>query len=183
MITGHFTTALVPYAKHKDYPLFYLLLITQIQDLLIPVDLIIQNLTIFDLKSLQMTYSHDIIPTLIMSILAGIITYLIYKKKDLALWCFGLVIFHEVCDLFSGFSHNLFGTHTHSFGFDLYRENTLLAGLIELTLAVACFLFFVWKRKKEELPITNNKLIILTIVIFLPIVSMIIMPFFGKTLL
>ncbi|WP_432665775.1 hypothetical protein R9X47_05725 [Wukongibacter baidiensis] len=174
MVTGHFTTALVPYSKNKEYPLFLLLIIVQIQDLLIPLDLITQKLGISELSSLQMTYSHDIIPAAIMAILVGIIMYIIYKDRNLALWSLGLVVFHEICDLFSGFSHNIFGTDTMSIGFDFYRTAPMNAYIIEFLLAVVCLSYFVIQRKKDNDPISMKKLILLSSVIFLPIIGMMI---------
>jgi len=34
-----------------------------------------------------------------------------------ALWCMGLVFFHEMCDLIVGFEHHIFGGDTTPVGF------------------------------------------------------------------
>lgn len=168
MITGHFTTALVPYGRHKKYPLFVLLLLTQVQDLLIPVDMMLQKVGLFDLGILEMTYSHDIVPALIMSVVAAIIIQLIYKDIGLTAWAAFLVVFHEICDLIAGFSHNIMGLDSHRMGFDLYRQNAPLAVVIEAILATLCLIYFLRKRKKEGEPLKGMKLVGLLCMIYVP---------------
>lgn len=180
MITGHFTTALVPYAKHKHYPLFLLLILTQIQDFLIPLDMHIQNLGLNDFSILEMTYSHDLIPAVIYAVLAFGILLAIYKDKTFALWGGFLIIFHELCDLLAGFSHNVFGLHTHRLGFDYYRTNQPRALLIEAGLATICISYYVLKRKKDGDPIKGMHLLGLVAIVYLPILSMLILALNGQ---
>lgn len=169
MITGHFTTALVPYADNKKYPLFTLLVLTQVQDFLIPVDMMIQGIGLTGLGELEMTLSHDIVPALIFSILAYIGMSLIYKDRKLAFWGAGLVIFHEICDLVSGFSHHVMGESSLQLGTDYYRKNQPMAFLIEALLATVCLGYYVYRRKQQKDPIKMNNLIALVAIIYAPI--------------
>ncbi|MCH4887598.1 hypothetical protein EZV73_08440 [Acidaminobacter sp. JC074] len=171
MITGHFTTALVPYGNNKKYPLVVLLILTQIQDFLIPVDMMLQNLGLGDFRILEMTYSHDIVPALILSFLSMLIIHLIYKNRSFTLWAGFLVIFHEVCDLLAGFSHHIMGPHTQALGFDFYRQNQVMAAIIEGMLAIICIGYYVKKRKDQNDPISRGSLIGLLTVVFAPIIG------------
>lgn len=172
MITGHFTTALVPYGRNKKYPLFILLILTQIQDFLIPLDLMLSNLGLGDISVLEMTYSHDIVPAAVLAVLAGLIIHLIYKDIKFTGWAIFLVVFHEICDLIAGFAHNVMGTDSARLGFDFYRQNQPMALIIEGTLAAACIIYFVVKRKQQGDPISKGKLAGLLAVVYGPIAFM-----------
>ena len=180
MITGHFTTALVPYAGDRKMPLFILLVIVQLQDLLIPLDIFLSKET--DLMKLEMTYSHDLVPALFMALLAGGIIHLIYRNRRWTAWVVGLVGFHEICDLFSGFAHNVWGLSTWRLGFDFYRQAPLTAYVIELGLALICTGYFLRQNRIRGIRPGKLKTGVLLGVIFLPILISIGLAANGKTL-
>lgn len=66
VITGHIATAPVPYARDRTLPLVVLLICSQLQDCLIPVDIIASSQRNFGL--LEMKWSHDIVPALVLAL-------------------------------------------------------------------------------------------------------------------
>ena len=181
MITGHFTTALVPYAKDKKLPLFFMLIITQIPDFFIPLDILISGESNF--RKLEMTYSHDILPVLIMTIIATLVAHLIYKNKTLTLWTFGLMVFHEICDLAAGFAHNVYGLNSPRLGTDFYRTAPLNAYIIEFALSVICVGYFLYQRNKQNESLGAVKMAVLIGIVFIPIIFSIVAVLMGKPII
>jgi len=181
MITGHFTTALVPYAKDKSLPLFFLLIVSQAPDFLIPVDIARSGDGNF--RTLEMTYSHDLLPVLVLSLIVGAIAQVLFKNRKLTLWTIGLILLHELCDAISGFAHNIYGLTSPRFGFDFYRTAPVTAYAIELLLSISCVGYFLYTRKKQGEPLTVPKTGVLLGIVFLPTVSMMILALMGKPLI
>lgn len=181
MITGHFATALLPYAKNKNFPLFTLLLITQIPDFFIPLDIFLSGES--DFSKLEMTYSHDIVPVAIMTLLITAIMHWVYKNKALTLWTFSLMVFHEVCDLAAGFAHNIMGLDTMRLGTDFYRTAPLNAYMIEFVLAAVCVGYFLFERKKQNATLSIVKSATLIGIIFVPILASMYFVLIGEPLI
>ncbi len=181
MITGHFTTALVPYAKDKSLPLFFLLVASQAPDFLIPVDVWKSGDSNF--RTLEMTYSHDLLPVLVLSLIVGAIAQLIFRNRKLTFWTIGLILFHELCDSISGFAHNIYGLASPRFGFDFYRNAPVTAYAIELIVSIACVGYFLYTRKKQDEPLSVLKTGVLLAIVFLPTISMMILALAGKPLI
>jgi hypothetical protein len=170
VLTGHFATALVPYARNPRLPLFTLLMLSQLPDLLIPLDVMRSGER--DLNALQMTLSHDLLPVAVMSIVVAVALHA--WRRDTALTVAGtaLVVVHWLCDLLSGFSHNVAGPGTASLGLDLYRTAPAQAFLIELVVAAGCLGYFLWKRRQQCDPVRPWRAVVLGAVIVLPIAAM-----------
>ena len=180
MLTGHFATALVPYARDRKLPLFTLLLVSQVQDFLIPVDVLASGQR--SLARLEMHYSHDLLPVLVIAGLVGLGLHLWFRSRKVTLIGIGLVLFHEVCDLLSGFAHNVNGPDSPRLGFDFYRSAPAMAFAIELALAVACLGYFVLERRRQGDPVPPGKTAVLCAVILVPIVAMLAVALRGRTL-
>ncbi len=180
MITGHFATALVPYARDRKLPLFALLLSSQAQDFLIPLDIAVSGQRNFQL--LEMTLSHDLVPALVIALMAGVALQLAFRSAKVTAIGVGLVLFHEVCDMVSGFAHNVLGPDTPRMGFDFYRSAPATALLIELVLALVCVGYFFVKRRDQGDTVAPAKAAVLSVVIFLPILAMLARALSGQPL-
>lgn len=178
MITGHFATALVPYVRDRKLPLFALLLASQAQDLLIPLDIAVSGQRNFRL--LEMTLSHDLVPALVIALVVGIALHLAYRSTKVTAIGIGLVLFHEACDLLSGFAHNVLGPDTPRLGFDFYRSAPATAFIIEFALALVCVGYFLFERRRQGDPVAPVKAAVLCAVIFLPILAMLVRAISGK---
>jgi membrane-bound metal-dependent hydrolase YbcI (DUF457 family) len=181
MITGHYATALVPYARDGKLPLFALLLASQAQDFLIPLD--VQLAGQRSLRLLEMTYSHDLVPSLLLAAAVGLVLQLIYRDRKVSLIGVALVVLHEICDLLSGFAHNVFGPGTMRFGFDFYRTGPAIAYSIELLLAVGCLIYFFAVRRRRGDPVAPVKAAVLCLVILGPIAAALGLALAGRTIL
>jgi hypothetical protein len=181
MITGHFTTALIPYVQNKKLPLFTLLLITQIPDFFIPLDIYISGESNF--RKLEMTYSHDLVPVMIMTLIVTITIHFIYRNQSLTIWTLCLMVFHEICDLVAGFAHNVMGLNSPRLGTDFYRTAPLNAYLLELILSLICIVYFLYQRKKQNDSTPLYKTLILIGIVFIPIVASIILVLIGKPII
>ena len=178
MITGHFATALVPYARDRKLPLFALLLSAQAQDFLIPLDIAVSGQRNFQL--LEMTLSHDLTPVLALALVVGILLQLAFRSVKATAVGIGLVLFHEVCDLLSGFAHNVLGPGTPRLGFDFYRSSVATAFLIELALAAACVGYFLFERRRQGDAVTLPKAAVLCAAIFVPTLAMLARALAGR---
>lgn len=178
MITGHFATALVPYARDRRLPLFALLLCSQAQDFLIPLDMAVSGQRNFQL--LEMTFSHDLVPVLALALVVGIAMQLAFRSVRVTAIGVCLVLLHEICDLLSGFAHNVFGASTPRMGFDLYRGSPAAAFVIELVLATVCIGYFFFERRRQGDAVTRVKAAVLCAAIFVPIVAMLARALSGR---
>jgi membrane-bound metal-dependent hydrolase YbcI (DUF457 family) len=170
VLTGHFATALVPHARNRALPLFTLLMLSQLPDLLIPLDVMRSGER--DLNRLHMTLSHDLVPVAVLSVVVALA--LQAWKRDAALTFAGtaLVVVHWLCDLLSGFSHNVAGPHTAQLGLDLYRSAPAQAFLIEFVFAAGCLAWFFLERNRQHDAVGRWRSVVLCAVILLPIAAM-----------
>jgi len=160
MIAGHFATALVPYEltrKAHPVPFWFFLLAAQFLDVLMVtfVTLGIETMEPEDAFSVSfsgfqtnMFLSHDLLPVFGWAAVFGVATWLIWRKPVIALWCVGLVLFHEVCDLVVGFPHDVI-PGVGPIGMALYVEAPISAFLIEAAMAAAIVFWFCHRRAKS----------------------------------
>jgi hypothetical protein len=141
MLAGHFATALF---AHQKIPgkgaLLYFLIASQLQDLLwlsfhylgleptVPADVL--NVTLMSI-TVDMVYSHDLLPQLVWMALTFIVGRLLFKQNSIAIAGALLVLGHYLLDLISGYPHHVFGGDTHEVGLGLYYSNVYLAIFIE----------------------------------------------------
>lgn len=178
MITGHFATALVPCARDRSLPLFALLLSSQAQDFLIPIDVLRSGQR--DLARLEMTFSHDLLPTLVTALVVALFLQFAFRRRKVALVGAALVLLHEACDLLSGFAHNVLGPGTPRFGLDLYRNSPATASVIELVLALGCLGYFLLERRRQSDAVPPAKAVVLCAVILAPILGLLALALSGR---
>ena len=151
MLAGHFSTAMVAHQKFPKGTLLYFLIVSQLQDLLWfllhylglertePSDVFdttLNNMTV------DMLYSHDLIPQLFWVIIIFLIGKVVFKSTKIGLVGAALVIGHFILDFFSGHPHHIFGEDTADAGLGLYASNVYLAIAIEAVFCVAILWYY-----------------------------------------
>lgn len=140
MIAGHYTTALVANQRSSRGHIAYFLAASQGPDL-VWLCLAAVGVPSFHTHagpiSPAMMIGHDLVPLVGWIVLAGIVGKLVFGDTRTALFGSALVVIHELCDVVSGFPHNLFGPDTWEFGPGLYLTAPHLAVGIEALFAAA----------------------------------------------
>lgn len=90
----------------------------------------------------EMTFSHDLIPQIGWTLLAGVIAFVFTRRGFFVLISMGLSFVHWLCDLVSGYGHHVFGPESHSLGTDWYHLNLPAALMFEAALGVLCVFIF-----------------------------------------
>ncbi|MCF6433035.1 hypothetical protein, partial [Leisingera sp. MMG026] len=97
--------------------------------------------------TIDMRYSHDLLPVLGWALAAGFLVYIFFRNWVVTAWCFGLVILHELCDLVTGYPHNFHGPDTAEFGLQLWVVAPVAGTIAEAGLGVACVAWFLHRYK------------------------------------
>ena len=173
MIVGHFATALVPRSKMPGAPFWLLLLASNLADLFLLtfigigletahpesfMDVSFQNLHV------DTPYSHDLVPNLILALAFGLLVLAVYRRKDLALWCGGLVFFHLLCDLVVGFPHYIMGPGTPVIGMALYYSAPHFAIILEAIMGGLIVFWFVRREKGQGRALSRGQIIALYVI-------------------
>jgi hypothetical protein len=163
MLAGHFTTALIAKQKFPKASLLYFLIISQLQDFLWfvfhylgleptnPSDAFDASLINM---SVDMVYSHDLLPLFVWLIIGFTLGKLLFKSTQIGLVSMVLVLIHFVLDFFSGHIHHVFGAETMELVFGLYASNPYLAVAIEALFSIVAL----WYYFKEEAKMGNRRL-------------------------
>lgn len=177
MLAGHFTTALI---AHQKFPmkgaLLFFLIASQLQDLLwlsfhylgleptVPVDLL--DVTLMNI-TVDMVYSHDLLPQLVWMALTFLVGRLLFKQNSIAIAGALLVLGHYLLDLLSGYPHHVFGADTHEVGLGLYYSNVYLAIAIEAIFTGLVLAYYFRIDSKRRIPSSRkNRLQIAGLFIF-----------------
>jgi hypothetical protein len=104
--------------------------------------------------SVDMVYSHDLLPLLVWLIIGFTLGKLLFKSTQIGLVSMVLVLFHFVLDFFSGHIHHVFGAETMELVFGLYASNPYLAVAIEALFSIVAL----WYYFKEEAKMGNRRL-------------------------
>jgi hypothetical protein len=104
--------------------------------------------------SVDMVYSHDLLPLLVWLIIGFTLGKLLFKSTQIGLVSMVLVLIHFVLDFFSGHIHHVFGAETMELGFGLYASNPYLAVAIEALFSIVAL----WYYFKEEAKMGNRRL-------------------------
>ena len=176
MLAGHYSTALVAYQRFPKGTLLYFLIASQLQDLLWfafhylgleptgPSDVF--NATLTNM-TVDMLYSHDLIPQLCWIFIVFLIGKLMFKDTKVGLMGAALVVGHFVLDFFSGHPHHIFGVDTHKVGLGLYASNVFLAiGIEAVATAGILWYFFREEAKKGIKRSSKNKKAIIGLFVF-----------------
>lgn len=176
MLVGHYATALVADQEFTKKTLLYFLIVSQLQDLLWfmlhylgleptgPTDVFdttLSNMTV------DMLYSHDLIPQIFWIVIVFLIGKLLFKNNKIGLIGAALVVGHYVLDFFSGHPHHIFGAETHQVGLGLYASNVYLAIGIEAIFCIAILWYFFQQETKSGIQRTSkNKASIIGLFVF-----------------
>jgi hypothetical protein len=71
----------------------------------------------------DMTFSHDLIPQIGWTLLAGAIAFAVTRRRVFALTAMALSLGHWLADLVTGYEHHVFGPESYSLGTDWYHLN------------------------------------------------------------
>lgn len=104
--------------------------------------------------SVDMVYSHDLLPLLVWLIIGFTLGKLLFKSTQIGLVSMVLVLIHFVLDFFSGHIHHVFGAETMELVFGLYASNPYLAVAIEALFSIVAL----WYYFKEEAKMGNRRL-------------------------
>ena len=163
MLAGDFASTLIATHKCPKASLLYFLLISQVQGILWfvfhylgleptnPGDAFDASLINM---SVDMVYSHDLLPLLVWLIIGFTLGKLLFKSTHIGLVSMALVLIHFVLDFFSGHIHHVFGAETMELGFGLYASNPYLAVAIEALFSIVAL----WYYFKEEAKMGNRRL-------------------------
>ena len=170
MVMGHYATALIPYAydsNRKLAPFWVFLLATQVLDFIMVALVMVGVETvepsgIFDTSFrhmvVDMTYSHDIAPALVWSVLLAVVSGVVFKSLRLAAIVLGIIVLHESMDLLVGFEHFWFGIPESAdatvFGLGLYNKAPVAGILVEATICAGLIVWYVKKRASFGKPIS-----------------------------
>ncbi|MEM8594563.1 MAG: hypothetical protein AAGF06_07100 [Pseudomonadota bacterium] len=176
MLVGHFSTALVAHQKVPCGSLLYFLVISQLQDILWSIfhyaglevtgpddvfNATLQSLTV------DMLYSHDLLPQLVWMLLAFVIGKALFKSNTVGLVGAMLVLGHFVLDLISGHPHHVFGADSVDISLGLYASNAYLAVLIEAVFTAAMMIYFFRQEARTSVVRTRkNKAAIIALFVF-----------------
>lgn len=176
MLAGHYATALVAHQKFPKGTLLFFLIVSQLQDLLWftfhylgleptgPKDAL--NATLNNM-TVDMLYSHDLIPQVIWVLIIFLTGKLLFKSNKVGLISAALIVGHFVLDAFSGHPHHVFGEETQAIGFGLYASNVFLAIGIEAAFCVAALCYFFSEEDKSGIQRTSkNKAFIIGLFAF-----------------
>ena len=157
MLVGHFSTALVAHRKLPGSSLAFLLIASQLQDILwalfhftglettTPGDIFattLQNMTV------EMLYSHDLLPQVFWMAIAFVLGKLWCKSNSVAMAGAVLVLLHFVFDLISGHPHHVFGSDTVDISLGLYASNAYMAIFIEAVITAIAVAYFFKQESK-----------------------------------
>lgn len=172
MTAGHLAAVLLPFGRLRRAPLWLLLLSTQLPDVLwwalgllgleAPTPRSFVDVTVSGLH-VEMVYSHAVAGVGLTAVTVAIVVAGIWRRRDLALWCAGLVLLHEACDLLSGFEHGIFFGRSMQVGLGLYRRNPPLAFALEAAFsALMVALYLRGERQKGRVATDRQKAVLYT---------------------
>lgn len=155
MLAGHFATAIVAKQRVPVAHVGYYLAVSQLPDLLWLVFAALgleptspdnpMNVSL-DTLQVDMTYSHDLLPTLgwfVLTILVGRALFGSWRPG----WAGGiLLIVHTLTDNLAGHPHNVFGPDSHAVGTGMYQSAPYFAVLLEAVFIVG---FLAWILRND----------------------------------
>ncbi|TAK74205.1 MAG: hypothetical protein EPO01_07125 [Aquabacterium sp.] len=172
MVTGHFATALVPYAlqgRSRPAPFWLFLLACQFLDFLmlglaaagveslLPAQLL--QLSFAGMRA-DMHASHDLLPVAGWALGFAALAWAATRNGPAALWCAALVVGHELCDLVVGFKHGVHG-ELPTLGWNLYTQAPVAGLLAEAALCVGITWWFTARRRQEGRPLSRTTVVAL----------------------
>ncbi|MBI1394032.1 MAG: hypothetical protein GC152_14955 [Alphaproteobacteria bacterium] len=96
--------------------------------------------------TVEMTFSHDLVPQIGWTLLAGLIAFVVARRGLFALIAMALSLGHWLGDLVAGYGHFVFGADSYPLGTDWYHLNLPAALTFEAALGALCVFVFTRKR-------------------------------------
>ena len=115
----------------------------------------------FNNLDVHMTYSHNVVPNLLLGVAVFVLVQLIWKNTKLSLACAFLTCLHVWSDFIVGFQHELLGPDSMKIGLNSYGRFPYLAILIEWGFALICLSYFVFAEKARGRLVPRKKVILL----------------------
>ena len=172
MVIGHYASALIARPHAKQAPFWLLLLSSNLAEFLwlllalLGVEATepasILDATFANLK-VEMTYSHNLVPNLLLGTGTYAVVYFFYKKHSWAFWCALLVVLHVWCDFIVGFQHQVLGQDSMGIGLNSYHRFPQLAIWIEFGFAMACIAYYAIVQARQGQPVPRRRLILLVL--------------------
>lgn len=156
MILGHAATTLVAKRAVPDMPWWLLLVSAFLIDIAMftLVALGIEMMTPTGAEGptlantmIDMTFSHDLIPQIGWTLLAGTLALAATRRPAFAFVAMALSLGHWLGDLVAGYGHFVFGPDSHPLGTDWYHLNLPAALAFEAGLGVVCVFILARGRK------------------------------------
>jgi hypothetical protein len=115
----------------------------------------------FSNLDVHMTYSHNVVPNLILGVVVLVLVQLIWRNFKLALACAFLTCLHVWSDFIVGFQHELMGPNSMKIGLNSYARFPYIAIAIEWAFALICLTYFVLAEKARGRVVARKKLVLL----------------------
>lgn len=173
MIVGHYAAALIARPHLPRAPFWLLLLAANLSEFLwLALALIgveaTEPASLFDATfqglQVEMVYSHNLVPNVILSVLLGLVVYAVWKDRVLALWSAALCHLHVWSDYLVGFQHQLLGADSMPLGLNSYEKFPALAILLELAFAWLCLAYYLYAEHRAGRAVTPRRGLLLLVV-------------------
>ncbi|MFZ5630251.1 MAG: hypothetical protein ACOY5B_14055 [Spirochaetota bacterium] len=170
MVLGHYAAAFLARPHLPTAPFWLLLLAANLSEFLwlllalagvepTKPDSILD--ATFNNLDVHMTYSHNVVPNLVLGAAVFGIVQVGWKNARLALACMLLTWLHVWCDFIVGFQHELLGPESMKVGLNSYGRFPYAAIFIEWFFALACLTYFVYAEKSKGRTVPRKKVLIL----------------------
>jgi hypothetical protein len=181
MLAGHYATALVAQQRtttrrFSGALLGWYLVVSQLPDLLWlafhylgleptrPGDLF--DVTLQTL-SVDMVFSHDLVPIMGWAILFGVIGAIVFKDRRVGLASVVLIGLHALTDYLGGYPHHVLGPETATVGTGLYLTAPFVAIALEAVYTVGFVgWFLVEERRRGDVRSTGNRRALVGLFVF-----------------
>ena len=170
MVLGHYASAFLARPHVPTAPFWLLLLASNLAEFLWLLLALVgieptKPTSILDATfnnlDVHMTYSHNVVPNLLLGILVFGAVQLIWKNTKLAVACAFLTCLHVWSDFIVGFQHEVLGPDSMKIGLNSYGRFPYLAILIEWLFALVCLTYFAFAEKARGRAVPRKKLVLL----------------------
>lgn len=170
MVLGHYASAFLVRPHLPAAPFWLLLLTANLAEFLwLALALVgveptkpdsILDATFHNLD-VHMTYSHNVVPNLVLGVVVLVCVQAIWKNWKLSVACAFLTCLHVWSDFIVGFQHELLGPSSMKIGLNSYGRFPYVAILIEWLFALACLTYFIFAEKARGRTPARKKMILL----------------------
>jgi hypothetical protein len=115
----------------------------------------------FNNLDVHMTFSHNLVPNLILGAGVFLLVQIIWRNLKLALACAFLTCLHVWSDFIVGFQHELMGETSLKIGLNSYGRFPYAAIMIEWAFALICLTYFMLAEKSKGRPVPKKRLVLL----------------------